>query len=246
MNEKLRDGLVKQQRRDGASEERFRMEIRRVTESKLTTAKRVAWVLSGLMGLSFVVLFGYVAWTAPSDLPLIGRLTFVAGAVFGAVWAGLCVYILKKGSTNLRTDENAVNGLVWLVMVLMMTAFLLMGAQMEDRVLGISVVLYGLVFFVVFAIPAILNLRVNRLEMNLREQMLKMQITLAEIVENQSQLRATDEPRGGNVQWTAPDPRHVAVPERWAASVSSDQVWPASRRSPDYRRKATLPPSIRN
>ncbi len=246
MHDRLRDRLVDHQQRDEASEERFRMEIRRMTETKLTTAKRLAWGLSGLLGLAFVVLFSYVAWTAPPDLPLAGRLTFVAGAVFGAAWAGVCGRILRKGSFSLRTDENTAHGVTWGFMVLMMTAFLLAGGQMEDRMRGISLVLYGLVFFVVFAIPALMNLRVNRLELSLREQMLRMQIALAEAVENQPQPIADDEPSGGNVQWAAPGPRHVAVPERWAASLSPDLTWPASRRSPHHRRKATLPPSIRN
>ena len=157
-----------------------------MTETRLTPLKRVAWGLSTLMGLSFLVLFGYVAWTAPAGFPLLGRLTFMAGAVFGAVWAGLGGYIIKKGSIDLRHDENAVHGLVWGFMVLMMTAFLVMGSGMDDRVRGISMVLNGLVFFVAFAIPAILCLRINRLELSLREQLLRMEITLAELTGNES------------------------------------------------------------
>ena len=52
--------------------------------------------------------------------------------------------------------------------------------------LGISMVLNGLVFFVIFAIPAIFNLRVNRLELGLREQLLRMEITLAELADNRA------------------------------------------------------------
>jgi hypothetical protein len=185
MSNELGDRLLGQQRRDEASEERFKEEMRKMTETKLTTAKRVAWALSGLMGIFFVFLFGYYAWTALSELPLIARLIFVAGAVFGAFWAVICGNILKKGSINLRTDENMVHGLVWGFMVLMMTALLVVGGMMNDRVLGIYMVLYGLVFFIMFAIPSVLNLRVNRLELGLREQIVSMQITLAEIVENQ-------------------------------------------------------------
>jgi hypothetical protein len=192
MSNELGDRLLGQQRRDEASEERFKEEMRKMTETKLTTAKRAAWVFSGLMGIFFVILFGYVAWTSPSELPLITWLIFVAGAVFGAFWAVICGYILKKGSINLRTDENVVHGFVWVFMVLMMTALLVAGGMMNDRVLGIYMVLYGLVFFVMFAIPTFLNLRINRLEVGLREQIIRMQITLAEIVENQTESGNTE------------------------------------------------------
>jgi hypothetical protein len=185
MNDGLRDKLVAQQERDRASEEQFWREMERMMETKLTPARRIAWGLSGLMGVFFVVLFSYVAWTAPSEFPLAGRLVFIAGSVFGAIWAGISGVILRRGTFHLKTDENMVNGVVWGFMVLMMTAFLLMAGNMENRTAGISLVLNGLVFIVLFGIPAIVNLRINRMEQGLREQMLRLQITLAEIAENQ-------------------------------------------------------------
>ena len=97
MSNGLGNKLVEQQQRDQASEERFQEEVRKMMKTNLTPVKRVAWGFAGLMGLCFLVLFSYMAWTTPSDFPLIGRLAFVAGAIFGAVWTGIAVWILKKG-----------------------------------------------------------------------------------------------------------------------------------------------------
>ena len=200
MNDTLRNRLLEQQPINEEAEKRFRMEVCRMTEKKLTFIGRASWVFVGLLGLFFVALFGYKSWSMPTEFPLLVRLVFVGGAVFGAAWVWIAVHILKKGSLNLKTDENTVHALTWLIMVFMMTAFLFIGGQMENRVLGISIVLYGLVFFVVFAIPAFINLRVNRLELGIREQLLRMEITLAENATNQDPCGVGGQPGSSVVQ----------------------------------------------
>jgi Mn2+/Fe2+ NRAMP family transporter len=190
MTNRLRNGLVAQERRSEEMEIRFREAVENMTTKKLTARLRVAYGLGGILGLFLAGLLGYFAWTAPTGLPILGRLALVLGAVFGAAWAAMSGYVLKRGSLNLRTDENAAHGLLWVFMVLMLTVFLVIGAQAEDRVLGISMVLYGLVFFVVFAIPAFVSMRVNRMELGIREQLLRMEISMAEMAERQTTRQA--------------------------------------------------------
>lgn len=192
MNEKLRNQLVEQQLRNKAFEEKFQQEIRQMMEKKLTPLRRVGYGFAGLLSLVLALLFSYYAWKAPAEFPLLARLGFVAGGVFGLVWFGLSVWVLKKGSFNLRTDENTANGLTWCVMVIMMTLFMLLGGRMKDQTAGIAMVLNSLAFFVAFAIPAFINLRVNRMELGLREQLLKLELKLAQMVENQNQTTRQD------------------------------------------------------
>jgi hypothetical protein len=190
MTSKLRNGLVAQERRSKEMESRFREAVEKMTIKKLSTRLRVAYGLGGILGLFFAGLLGWFAWTAPGGLPFLGRLVLVLGAAFGAAWAGISAYVLKKGSLNIKTDENAAHALLWVFMVLVMTAFLVIGAQAEDRVLGISMVLYGLAFFVVFAIPAFVSMRVNRMESGIREQLLRMEIAMSQMAERQTAHRA--------------------------------------------------------
>lgn len=185
MTNALRDNLIEQERRDTASEKRFRQEVKKMTEKKLSPPIRIVVGFAGLVGLFLAVYFGYTTLTAPAELPLLGRLLFAAGALFSAVWAGLSAHILKKGSFNIKTDENTSQVLMWIFMVLMMTVFMVIGGGIEDRTRGIFLVLNGLIFFVMFAIPAIFNLRINRMELGVREQLLRMEITLLEITKNQ-------------------------------------------------------------
>jgi hypothetical protein len=190
MTNEMRNRLVAQERRSEEMETRFRRAVENMTTKKLTPRLRAAYALGGVLGMFIAGLLCYVAWTAPSGLPLLGRLVLILGAAFGAAWAGGSVYVLKRGSMNLKTDENAAQGLMWVFMVLMMTAFLVIGTQMENRMLGISLVLDGLVFFVVFAIPAFVSMRVNRMEMCVREQLLRMEITMAEMAERQTRAQS--------------------------------------------------------
>lgn len=185
MNEAIGRGVMAHEQRSKEFEERFRQTIENMTTGKLTPLSRVGYALGAIMGLCFAGFFGYVAWTAPSEFPMLGRLTFVAGAIFGGLWAGLCAYVVRKGSFSLEPDESTMHGLTWGFMVLMMTAFLIIGGRMEDRVLGISMVLNGLVFYVAFAIPAFVSMRVNRLELRVREQLLMMEIRMTEMAEKQ-------------------------------------------------------------
>jgi Mn2+/Fe2+ NRAMP family transporter len=195
MTNEMRNKLVAQERRNREMEARFREAVASMTTRKLTPRHRVAYGLGCILGLLLAGLLGHSAWTAPPGLPLLGRLILVVGAVFGVAWAGMSAYVLKRGSMNLRTDENAKHALMWIFMVLMMTVFLVIGTQMDDRLLGISLVLDALVFFVVFAIPAFVAMRVNRMEMQVREQLLRMEIALAEMAERQAAPQKDTEPR---------------------------------------------------
>ena len=104
-------------------------------EKKLTLPMRTLWILVTLLDIGLLVLFGYMAWTMPSGLPLIARAGFVLGAIFCLVWLGISVHVLREGSVNLKTDENMVYGLTWVFMILMMTLFLVItGLAIFNRV----------------------------------------------------------------------------------------------------------------
>jgi len=63
---------------------------------------------------------------------------------------------------------------------------MLIAGKIEDKTLAILMVLQGAVFFMMFGIPAIFNMRMNRMESNIREQMLKLELKLAESKESEN------------------------------------------------------------
>ncbi|MBI5093054.1 MAG: hypothetical protein HZB26_11530 [Candidatus Hydrogenedentes bacterium] len=185
----LRERLFEQETRSPALEEKFRKELRAMTERKLKPFERVVWSFATALGLFFVVFFGYIAITAPHGFPLLARLGFVAGSVFGAAWAGLSIWTLRQGSINWLRHENAVHGITFGFVLILLILFQMLGGQMENKTGAILMVLNGAVAFMVFGIPALFNLRINRTEAVLREHLLKVELELAELADTMRKLK---------------------------------------------------------
>ena len=182
----LRDQLLQLDSFTWELEAKYQKEKMKMFEKTLNSRQKVVWTLSGMLGVFFFIFFGYTAFTAPAGFNLIIRGTFIFGAIFGAAWTGLSFYILKKSSFHIIKTDNAINGLTFMFMVIFMTAILLVTGKMEDKTLAILMVVQGSVFFMMFGIPAILNMRMNRMESNIREQMLKLELKLAEREESEN------------------------------------------------------------
>ncbi len=87
---------------------------------------------------------------------------------------------------NRKTEGNAVLGLTFSFMVIMMTLSMMRGMGMEDSVKGLKVILCGLVFFVMFGIPSVVMMYLNHAELGIREHMLKLELQIAELAEKQT------------------------------------------------------------
>lgn len=111
------------------------------------------------------------------------RIGFIEGAVFSAGWVALCICILKRGTFNLFQHENAIHGLVFGFVLLLLINMLLLGGQVEDKTIRIQMMLSGGIFFLIFGIPAIFSMRINRAESSLREQLLNIELKIAELAD---------------------------------------------------------------
>lgn len=180
-NQPLRDRLFEQEKRSPAFEIKFREELHNMLERKLTFAGKIPWFFATLLGVFFVVQFGYVAITTPPGFPVLARLGFVAGAVFGAAWAGLSVWTLRRGSINWLRHDNAVQGLTFGFVLVLQILFMILGSQMPDKAVAIQMTLNGAVFFMIFGIPALFTMRINRMEATLREHVLRVELEVAEL-----------------------------------------------------------------
>ena len=183
MNEKsIRDRLLEMEKRNPDLEERFEKEKKKMLTRKLTTSERVIWAFASLLGAYFFVQLTYLAIVIKEG-PWLVRFGLIGGAVFGAAWTILGIWILKKGSFKLFRHENAIHGLTFGFALLLLITMLLLGGQAGDRTTGIQLMLIGSIFFLVFGIPALFNMRINRTESSLREQLLKIELQIAEIAD---------------------------------------------------------------
>ena len=151
-------------------------------EKKLTLSGKIIWIFASLLGVVSAVEFSYWALVS-QELPWLMRVGFAIGAVFGAAWAALGIWTLKKSSINWLQHENAVHGLSFGFVLILLIIFLLLSNQLEDRTKAIQMVLNGAVFFLIFGIPALFNMRINRTEASLREQLLKIELKMTELAE---------------------------------------------------------------
>ena len=178
----FREKLLRMEQVTPALKEEYDREIRAMTEQKLTKARMAAWVATGILGLGFLGLFGTVAVILPAEFPLLGRLGFGVGAAFGLAWAGLCLWIVRRGSLDQRKVPVAAAGIVWVFTVIMTTLMVLLSAQLPDKVVGTRMVLVSLVFLLMAAVFMILA-RVQTAELNTREKLLEIEYRLAELSE---------------------------------------------------------------
>lgn len=183
MNEQpIRDRLLEMEKRTPDLEKQFKKEIKEMLEKKLTPLGKIAWVLASLVGAYLAIQLSYLAIVI-QEVPWLVRFAFILGAIFSTGWVALGIWILKKGSFNLFRDENAIHGLVFGFALLLLICFLLLGTQIEDKSTGIKLILSGCIFFLIFGIPAIFNMRINRTESSLREQLLRIELKIAELAD---------------------------------------------------------------
>ena len=112
----------------------------------------------------------------------IRRLGFAVGSLFGFAWTALSASILRKGSFDRRRHATAMTGLTWGFVIALITLLMLLGGQIRDRVLGISMVLNGTVFLIIGAVFLIAH-RIEQAELKTREKLLEVEYRLAGIEE---------------------------------------------------------------
>jgi hypothetical protein len=184
MNEKsIREGLLEMEKRTPEFEEKFRKEIKRMMEKTLTRTQKIGYCFAIFLGLAMAILFSYAAVTAPPEFSVLGRMIFVSGVLFALAWIGLGIWTLKRKSFNWLRQENVTQGLTFGFILFLLIVLMMLGSQLEDKVIGMQMMLQGAIFFMVFGIPALFNLRINRTETALREHLLKLELKVAELTD---------------------------------------------------------------
>lgn len=194
---KVRDKLLELETVTPELEAKYRTQMNAILERPLTPVSRIGAVIGLVMGIGFFLFFSTVTvitFWLETGFPVIGRLIFAAGSLFGLASAILSVVILKRGSVNLRLWQNATLrqfrtmhpaafGLTWGFCVLLTVGSLMMGNQMVDPAQGNRVILGGIVAMVLFGIPAMILSAAAESELLAREKFLQIELRLAELRE---------------------------------------------------------------
>jgi len=178
----FRDRLVAMEQITPSLEERYQKETKAMFEKKLTRPMNLAWIGAGILGIGFVVLFGAAAVMAPREFPMLGRLMFVAGAVFGLAWAALAAVIVRRGSINLKSDGKAAAGMTWCFLVLLTTVTLLLASKHPNRIVGVHMIC-GVLPFLIMGTVFMIQYRIQEAELKTREKLLEIELRIAELAE---------------------------------------------------------------
>ena len=178
----FRDELLDMEKANIPYKEKYEKEIKEMFEQKLTGLQKWGQVLGLAMGLGFFFLFGTLAVIVPKEFPLWGRAIWILGAVFGLVFAALSVWILKKGTVNLKTDDMAAAGLGWAFIVIVASIVLVHSGSLPEPITGVRM-LVSILIFEVMAAALLLKAIIQRSEVNTREKLLEIEYHLAELAE---------------------------------------------------------------
>ena len=178
-----------------ALKEKYDMELQTIIEKPIRGVHKWEWIGATVLGIGFMLLFGTLAIIA-TKIPILGRLGFAAGAVFGLAWAIMGIEILRRGSINLKTHTPAVAGMGWGLTVIVSTiALLTMGKEPRESLVGIRMCLSAVIFLVPAAMIMI-HSRIQQSELKIREKLLEIECRLAELAENteEDQTRLDEQP----------------------------------------------------
>ena len=150
---------------------------------ELSTARRTVFGVVALAALISAGVCGFLALTEPT-LPTLARVGLSVGTLFGLAWAVEGARICWRGALDLRLDSRRMAGMVWVFTVLMMVFFLMVGMSAKDRLLGLMMIANGIAFLIGAGVYW-LTYRIEQAELNTREQLLQLELRLAQMGEKQ-------------------------------------------------------------
>ena len=159
----------------------YERRLQAMWEPRLSLSQRVAWSATGLLGLGFTVWFGYWAIRAPETFPILLRVGFALGALFGLAWAVFAYGIVRRGTTRLKTDPMAAAGMGWVFVVVTLTIFMVAGSASRE-LWAVKIVVNGL-FFVIAAATILLRTVIEQAEMRTQERIVELEYKIARLSE---------------------------------------------------------------
>ncbi|HIJ66043.1 MAG TPA: hypothetical protein HPP77_08835 [Candidatus Hydrogenedentes bacterium] len=184
-NEKLRSRLLASETFSPDLKAKYDAALAGLLERRLKPHEKLAWSVAAFMGVAFAVgWFVMAAWVAPPGFPVLARVMWYGGSVFGICWVVFSVSILIKGKRHLKRDPNLAAGLTWGFMLAVTIACLILGTSLPDPAKGAQMMVYALVFLVIFGVMPMIFNRINKAELNIREDILRIELRQAQLAEN--------------------------------------------------------------
>jgi hypothetical protein len=177
-HEHFRDRLIGSERITPSLKERYEREMRGLLETKLNRTSKAVNIFALVLSLASVGIFLYVL--IATDMPAFAKFGIGIGILFSAGWIALLVRILRRGSMDIKNDANAMAGMNWVFVVILIVMFMLVGG---NQLRGIMMVLNGMVFLV-GGMVFLLGNSINQEDLQTREALLKIKYRLVDLNEH--------------------------------------------------------------
>jgi hypothetical protein len=178
------DRLVAVESLSTDSRQKLQTELHQMFVRKLGRTQRIFLSVVAIGALASAAVCGGLAITE-EGLPTLARTGLGVGSLFGLAWAAMAIRLCRRGTMDLQRDNRQIAAMVWVFTVLMMVFFLIMGMSTEDRLLGLMLIANGLAFLIGAAVH-MLSCRIEQAELGTREQLLRLELQLAELRKGES------------------------------------------------------------
>lgn len=182
LDPRLKNELFMQENTTPALREQYEKELKKIMEKELSTPKRIAFIASGILGICFFIGFGIVAFITREELPALATLGFVIGSLFGLGWSIGCYRIVRAGKMDLKKDPAILVGMMWIMLVFMVTIYLMLGNSMENAAQGTRMIASSLVFLIMGVVFMIQRF-VESAQLDIKEHLLKLELQVSELQE---------------------------------------------------------------
>jgi hypothetical protein len=179
----LRDGLIGAEATTPELERKYHAKMQALVERRLTPAQRGSHVFSLVLSLALTVFFivEFVALRGRETAAGVAGIT--VGLLFSLGWGALALSALRRGSESLRFHGVIRTQLIWAFTVALLGLMLCVGMASPDAARGSRLILYGVAFWVAFGIPSFIAQVVQQSELRVREDLLRLELALAQMAE---------------------------------------------------------------
>jgi len=179
----LREGLIGAEVTTPELERKYREKMQALVERRLTPVQRVTHVFSIALSFALVVFFVVQFVSLRGRETAVGLAGITVGLLFSLGWGALALSALRRGKESLRFDGVVRMQLIWTFTVALLGLMLYVGMDSPDPARGGRLILYGLAFWVAFGIPTFVAQLVRQSELRVREDLLRLELALAQVVE---------------------------------------------------------------
>ncbi|SIN81131.1 hypothetical protein SAMN05444166_1019 [Singulisphaera sp. GP187] len=192
-NDALGERLLGLDSPDPAIQQRHEAELHSQWETQLSGSRLVPFVAVGVAGLIACLVCGSLAFTEPATTPVAVRRLLALFACFGLSWTLLATWILTRGRGSFISQRTLAARMAFGFTLTTVMALSLVSLSLGREAAGMPILATGLALLILAAV-LLTDVRIERAELTIREQILRVESRLIERIEASQRPAGKKEP----------------------------------------------------